>query len=162
MPTSSPDVSSHRTLTTAALERWRGWAETLADNGSQPSPLEILEAGVVLGIPQPMAALEADAKAIADVRQLEAAIARQRGAMAARLAADGGPAGVRERLAAARAEVRRLEKLVGMDPRAIAVGQTVRRVDEIRRDHPRAFLAAAKAGVGTAAKKTTRKRKVTA
>jgi hypothetical protein len=159
MPTSSPAVLTHRTLTAAALERWRGWAETLAAGGPQPAPLEILEAGAVLGVREPMAVLEDDARAISDVRQLQAAIDRQRAAMAERLAADGGPAGVREKLAAARAEVRRLEKLVGMDPRALVVAQTVRRADEIRRDHPRAFTPARSAAT---AKKTTRKQKVKA
>jgi hypothetical protein len=137
---------THRNLKAAALKRWQDWAAALADNGPPPPPLEVLEAGAMLAIESPMAALEADAAAIVRVRDLEAAAARTRAAIAERLANDGGPAGVRERLAAAKAEVRRLEKLVGMDPRSLAAGRADHEAATIRRDHPRAFNATKKQG----------------
>jgi hypothetical protein len=136
---------THRNLKAAAMKRWQDWAAALADNGPPP-PLEVLEAGAMLAIESPMAALEADAAAIVRVRGLEAVAARTRAAIAERLAGDGGPSGVRERLAAARAEVRRLEKLVGMDPRALTVGRVDHEAAMIRRDHPRAFNATKKQG----------------
>lgn len=134
-------TATFRTMKNDALRQWRSWAATLADGGAPPPPMAALEAGAVLSIPSPMAALEADAAAIRDERQLREQADRTEAAVARRLAADGGPAGVRERLAAAKAEVRRLEKLVGIDPRMLAVGRARTEADKIRAAHPRAFPA---------------------
>jgi hypothetical protein len=132
-------TATFKNMRSEALRQWRAWAATLADGGSPPPPLEILEAGARLSIPAPMDALESDAAAIREVRALVEQAARTEAAVAERLAADGGPAGVRERLSAARAECRRLERLVGPDPRMLAVGRARTEADKIRAAHPRAF-----------------------
>jgi hypothetical protein len=130
-----------RAMKNEILTRWRRWAAALADGDSPPPALEVLEAGAVLGVREPMAALEADAAAIQTHRQLQATADRTAAAVADRLAADGGPAGVRERLAAARAEVRRLTKLSGLDPRSLAAARARTQADAIAAGHPRAFPA---------------------
>jgi hypothetical protein len=132
-------TATFKNMKAEALRQWRSWAATLADGGTPPPPLEVLEAGARLGIPVPMDALEADATAIREERALREQADRTEAAVAERVAADGGPAGVRERLAAARAEVRRLERLTGMDPRMLAVGRARAEAGRIREAHPRAF-----------------------
>lgn len=134
-------VATFKNMKSDALRQWRGWAATLADGGSPPPPLEVLEAGARLSIASPMDALENDATALRDERALREQADRTAAAIADRLAADGGPAGVREKLTAAKAEVRRLEKLVGMDPRALGLGQARAAADRIRAAHPRVFPA---------------------
>ena len=49
---------------------WAQWATALADGGQPPEPLALLEAGGLLGIDQPADALEKDARAIREVRDL--------------------------------------------------------------------------------------------
>lgn len=136
--------TTFRAMKAETLKNWRRWAATLADGGSPPPPMEILEAGAVLAIPSPMAALEADVAAIQSRRQLQEQADRTAAAIADRLAADGGPAGVRDRLAAARAEVRRLTRLTGLDPRALAAARARSEADAIAAAHPRVFAAVAK------------------
>ena len=142
--TATAAVNDYRAMKSAALKSWRAWAFTLADGGPPPPPLEVLEAGAVLSIPSPMAALEADAAAVRDERAIRLQADRTEAAVAERLAADGGPAGVRERLSAARAECRRLERLVGPDPRMLAVGRARTEAGKIRERHDRVFPAPSK------------------
>jgi hypothetical protein len=146
MSTTATIAPPRSSIKSTTLRRWQEWAAALADGGPPPAPLDLLEAGAVLAIASPMAELEADSQAIVRVRALENSTARLRAAIAERLAGDGGPAGVRERLAAARAEVRRLEKLVGMDPRSLTVGRADHEAAQIRRAHPRAFGSSHKQG----------------
>ena len=144
MDATATPTTTFTAMKTAAIERWREWAESLSRHGSPPPPLDVLEAGAVLGIPSPMDALERDAEALGTVRHMEDSVARGRAVIAERRAADGGPAGVREKLSAARAEVRRLEKLSGLDPRAIQIEATASEAQALRRKHARAFPAASK------------------
>lgn len=50
---------------------WAKWARTVAAGGQPPAPVQLLKAGGMLGITHPGDALERDAAAICEVRQLE-------------------------------------------------------------------------------------------
>lgn len=86
---------------TEARERWAGWAMGIAAKAPWPSPVEILECGIVLAVEEPGAALEADAEAVGQALDLErrlaaataerqrlAALGRRLAAGAARLAGE--------------------------------------------------------------------------
>jgi hypothetical protein len=132
-------TATFKTMKNDALRQWRSWAGTLADGGPPPPPLEVLEAGAVLGVREPMASLESDATAIRDERSIREQADRQAAAITAKSAADGGPAGVRAALAAARKEVVRLQRLAGVHPGWLAVGRARAEADKIRERHPRVF-----------------------
>lgn len=146
---------------TAALAKWRSWVHDIVDEGKAPAMLEVREAAELLGVSNALVELEADAKALRDVRLLEQRLAATKQAIADRTAADGDQATIRTKLAAAKAEVRRLEKLVGVSPLHYRVADLVRSVDTIRRNRWRVFDRETKRRP-TGKKKTTSKQKVTA
>lgn len=128
----------------AALTKWRGWAEELAKGGNAPPMAEVVEAAGLLGIDHAARELERDAAAILQVKHLEQEVEITRRAIGDRTAADGGPAGVRERLTAARAEVRRLEALVGTSPLHHRMANMMQEANTLRRTRTRVFPPAAK------------------
>lgn len=139
------------TKKTQLSTQWRRWAETLADGGEAPAAIEILEAGAMLSIEKPIAALQADADAILQVRLLEANAAKIHAEVAARVAPYGGQAGLREKVSELRQELRRMESLIGISSQTMQAGRIVGEASKIRRAHPRAFE------VETKSKKATKK-----
>jgi hypothetical protein len=125
-----------------AEDNWRQWATALADGGSPPAPLELLEAGGLLGINQPADALEKDAYAIREVRDLESQAAGLREQAAAQRAPHGTQAERRDRIAALRAEIRKLEGLSGVHPLQVRAGEILGEAGRLRRQHPHAFRPA--------------------
>jgi hypothetical protein len=87
----------------AALERWQGWADDLADGGSMPNVADVLAAGMALGIQNALDALAADAAALAAVRRLEERIRGREQYHRELLAPYGGT------FTALKAEIRRVE-----------------------------------------------------
>lgn len=122
-----------------AAESWRAWATTLADGGKPPAVAELLEAGVVLQIPEPMAALEADAAALAEARDLEQRAALTRDAIKQRIAPYGGADGVRARIAELKRELERLQGFLGMTRHHVIAGQLAGEATRLRARHPRVF-----------------------
>lgn len=122
-----------------ALAKWRSWVNDIVEEGKAPAMLEVREAAELLGVSNALAELEADAKALRDVRLLEQRLATTKQAIADRTAADGDQATIRSKLAAARREVARLEKLVGVSPMHYRVAELVRDVETIRRSRWRVF-----------------------
>lgn len=66
---------AHRKMRREALARWRGWARDAADGRAVPPPHELMAAGLLLGIPTPAYALEADADTLREIEQAERGIA---------------------------------------------------------------------------------------
>ena len=124
---------------------WAQWATALADGGQPPEPLALLEAGGLLGIDQPADALERDARAIREVRDLEAEAAGLREREAARRAPHGSQEERRAKIGELKAEIRRLETMAGVSPLQMQAGSLLGAAGQIRRKHPRAFLPAAPA-----------------
>lgn len=122
-----------------AAKNWKAWAEAMADGGKPPAVLELLEAGAVLGIREPMAELERDANAIAEVRDLELRAQLCRDRIAERIAPFGGAQGVRDRINELRAELRKLEGLVGITATHHQAGQLAGEASRLRAKHPRVF-----------------------
>lgn len=123
-----------------ALVKWRGWVNDIVEGGKAPPVLEVREAAELLGVANGIAELEADAKALRDLRHLEERLAATKQAMDDRTAADGDQATIRAKLAAARAEVCRLESLIGITPAQFArISELVRSIETIRRGRPRIF-----------------------
>lgn len=143
-----------------ALAKWRSWVNDIVEAGKSPPVLEVREAAELLGVTNAIAELEADAKALRDLRHLEQQLAATKKAMADRTASDGDQATIRAKLAAARAEVRRLEKLVGVSPIHYRVSELVRAIETLRRARWRVFDRPTKRS--TSKKKRTPKQKVTA
>ena len=142
-----------------ALAKWRSWVHDIVDDGKAPAMLEVREAAELLGVSNALAELEADAKALRDVRHLEQRLATTKQAIADRTAADGDQATIRSKLAAARREVARLEKLVGVSPMHYRVSELVRTIETIRRTRWRVFDRPTKR---TVTRKKTSKQKVNA
>lgn len=142
-------------LRAAAERNWSTWASGLADGGAPPPPLELLEAAALLGIHEPAAALEGDAAAIRRVADLEAHAAGLREQAAAQRAPHGSQDERRERIAALKAEIRKLEALSGVHPFQLRAGEILGAAGRIRRKHPRAFRAPAP----VVAKKTPSRKK---
>jgi hypothetical protein len=126
-----------------AEDNWTKWATALADGGQPPEPLQLLEAGGLLGIAQPADALEKDANAIREVRDRDAQAAGLREQAATQREPHGTQAERRERIAALRAEIRKLEGLSGIHPFQVRAGEILGAAGRIRRKHPRAFRAPA-------------------
>jgi hypothetical protein len=129
-------------LRAAAERNWSTWASGLADGGAPPPPLELLEAAALLGIHEPAAALEGDAAAIRRVADLEAHAAGLREQAAAQRAPHGTQAERRDRIAALRAEIRKLEGLSGVHPLQVRAGEILGEAGRLRRQHPHAFRPA--------------------
>ena len=110
-PTTSPFKRLHNRMIRDARTRWRSWAAAIAGGGDWPSPREILEAGAVLGLAEPGAALEADADALRTLAQVEKNIVAIEAAGVEALAPWGGLAGLEAAIVQAKAEATRLEEL---------------------------------------------------
>lgn len=121
-----------------ARSRWAAWAATLADGGDPPLPLELLEAGALLRVDHPAAALEADADAIREVRQLEAWADAGRIHTEQLLAPYGGERGVQERIAELKAELAKLEE-IGNPWRHLSHSHYAGQAKQLRHKHARAF-----------------------
>lgn len=138
-----------------AEANWTQWATALADGGGPPEPLALLEAGGLLNIDQPADALEKDAHAIRQVRDLEQQAADLKTRITSQRAPFGDQAERRARIAALRSEIRRLESMSGIHPLSIRAGEMLGDAGRIRRKHPRAFRPAE----AVATKKPTRRTK---
>jgi hypothetical protein len=111
----------------------------MADGGPAPAPLEVLEAGAVLNVREPMAALEADVDAIGEVRRIETQTAALRAKFKAQRAAHGDGVAIRARMGELRRELRRLESLLMPSPEMMTAGRLDRDAAIIRERHPRVF-----------------------
>lgn len=139
-----------------AEDNWTRWATTLADGGAPPEPLALLEAGGLLGLPQPADALEKDAAAIREVRDLEQRAGEYRERAAKQRKPHGTHDERRQRIAALKAELRLLESLQGVSPVLMHAGYLSGAAARIREKHPRAFRSPKST---PAQKRTTRKQK---
>ncbi len=144
-------------LQTEALARWRGWAAEIAGGGQPPTPVEVLEAGAILEIAGPMQALEDDATALRDAGRLRERAQVVKEQLDRPLREAGGAQAVRDRLDELRAEVRRLENLVGGHHFA-GWSAVLSQVREIERKHPRVFPEPAPAATAKTKPTTTRRR----
>lgn len=151
-PPADPAITAaRRRLEAEALATWRGWIDDVVAGGTMPDLRATFETGAILGIAQPLDALEADIAARREVEGLELQAERGRQEIAQSLAPYGGERGVQERLEELRAEVRRLEELA--NPwRYMACTSGAGRVHKLRRENPRAFPPEAP----TAAQKSTK------
>ena len=111
-PSPNPFKKAHARMIRDARGRWRAWAAAIAAGGDWPAPRDILEAGAILGLAEPAAALEADAATLTEMSQAEKNIELCQETAAAALAPFGGSAeGLADAVAAAQAEVERLKAL---------------------------------------------------
>jgi hypothetical protein len=133
------------------LTQWRSWAQSIADGGATPSPMAVLESAAVLGIPEPMAALEADANAISEASAIEWQIKATAEKIEERLAPYGGEAGLRAKIAETRRELDRMIGLAGPE-KWIQHGRMKGDLGRLRGQHPRVF------GEIEPAPKTTRRK----
>jgi hypothetical protein len=138
-PTTSPFKRLHTRMVRDARARWVGWAAAIAGGGDWPSPREILEAGAVLGIAEPGAALEADVDALRTLAQVEKNIVAIEAAGVEALAPWGGLAGLEAAIVQAKAEATRLEELHrSWADGGPSLSQRWER-DRIKRSYPRLF-----------------------
>jgi hypothetical protein len=154
----SMEAVMYEKLRAAAEKNWATWAAGLADGGAPPPPLELLEAGGLLGIERPADALEKDANAIREVRDLEQRAAGLRERAKTERAPHGTQAERRARIVALRAEIKKLENLAGVHPWDLHAGQLLGQADRIRSKHPHAFRPSPPAPTG----KRPRRKAVTA
>ncbi len=143
-PSPNPFKKAHARMIREARGRWRAWAAAIAAGGDWPAPRDILEAGAILGLAEPAAALEADAATLCEIAQAERNVESSRDAAAAALAPFNGTAeGLADAVAAARAEVERLKAIY----EAWYDGGSVRywqdRINSLRRGAGRLFAEAA-------------------
>jgi hypothetical protein len=110
-PAPNPYKRLHNRMVRETRDRWRGWAAAIADGGDWPSPRDILESGVILGLAEPAAALEADVDALRTLSQVEKNIVAIEAAGVEALAPWGGLAGLEAAIVQAKAEATRLEEL---------------------------------------------------
>jgi hypothetical protein len=127
----------------AALAKWRGWAEEIAAGGKTPPMNELVEVATLLGIDHAAREMERDASAILEVRQLDEQAEGVQLAIRDRLTVEGGPDGIKEKLAAAQREVERLKKLRGTCPMHYRLAELGQRAATIRKARPRVFAPAA-------------------
>jgi len=125
-------------LKRAALATWRTWAEQLSAGGALPDPVEVLRAGTLLGIREPMSALATDAAAIRDAADLDARAEAERKRVHTRLARWGGIAGARERVRELEAELRELKHITDASAFYMA-GSLAGQASNLRAKYPRAF-----------------------
>jgi hypothetical protein len=138
-PSPNPFKKAHARMIREARGRWRGWAAAIADGGDWPSPRDILESGVILGLAEPAAALEADADALRTLAQVEKNIVAIEAAGVEALAPWGGLAGLEAAIVQAKAEATRLEELQrSWADGGPSLSQRWER-DRIKRSYPRLF-----------------------
>jgi hypothetical protein len=136
-------MTSFPKLRRDAAKRWAEWAHAIADGGELPPPMQVLEAGALLGVESPMAALEADAEVLLEVADLERRAAHARDTIAAQSAAHGGPEGIRDRIRTLKVELRKLEGLTGVTAAHHSFGQLAGEASRLRAKHPRVFATTA-------------------
>lgn len=139
-PAPNPFKKAHERMTREARGRWRAWAASIAAGENWPGARDILEAGAILGLAEPAAALEADAATLCEIAQAEKNIELCRDTAAAALAPFGGSAeGLADAVAAAKAEVERLKALyeAWFDGGSIRYWQD--RINSLRRGAGRLF-----------------------
>lgn len=125
-------------LKAATLEQWRGWAESMAAGGASPTPVAVLDAGALLEIPSPMAALEADAKAIVEAAALEAQIEANVASDQERLEQFGGTVeSMRARIEQLKNELRAAHN--AMMSHGYSAGLQRGELGRLRAKHPRVF-----------------------
>jgi hypothetical protein len=142
-----------------AAASWRQWAHQLADGGDPPRPVEVLEAGVVLRLAEPMDALQEAAATIAKVGQLEQRAAAARDDRERQLEPFGGEQGLADRIAELTAQLEQLRSLAS-PWRCLDAGQLAGEADRLRRKNP--LLWPATPAAPTPAKKTTSRRRAIA
>jgi hypothetical protein len=108
--------------------------------------------------------MERDASAILEVRQLDEQAEGVQLAIRDRLTVEGGPDGIREKLAAAQREVERLKKLRGTTPMHFRLAELSQRAATIRKSRPRVFAPQEKRAKMTSStsKKASKKKAVKA
>jgi hypothetical protein len=124
---------------TDALAKWRGWAEQIANGGKVPDMNEVAAAASALGITNAASELERDASALLEVRHLEQEAELVGHAIKDRLTVEGGPDAIRAKLAAARREVERLQRLVGTNPLHFKLSSLTGQARALRLSRPRVF-----------------------
>jgi hypothetical protein len=145
--------------TAAALAKWRGWADEIAAGGKTPPMNELVEVAALLNIDQAAREMERDASALMEVRHLDEQAKGVALAIRERLTVDGGPDGIKEKLAAAQREVERLKKLRGTCPMHYRLAELGQRAATIRKARPRVFAPPVKRAKMTSATKKTSKKK---
>jgi hypothetical protein len=103
--------------------------------------------------------MERDASALMEVRHLDEQAKGVALAIRERLTVDGGPDGIKEKLAAAQREVERLKKLRGTCPMHYRLAELGQRAATIRKARPRVFAPPVKRAKMTSATKKTSKKK---
>ena len=120
------------------ISTWRDMAKALAE-GNSPRPRDVLELAAALEVENPGAALEADAAAIRERKQCDAAIALCETTVLKRLAPFGGRVEVLQAAAEkAAAEAKRLHDIL-VDVTAGHEGFWLQVVSGLVRRHPRVF-----------------------
>lgn len=122
----------------AAIARWRTWAEDIGRGGPTPPGSVVMDAAYMLKIADPAGTLAEDARVMAAVRAGEARTAADRAAYQAAIDAEGGQAEILQKIESHKAEVARLEALIGPG-RAMALGYAAGETTALRRRNPRLF-----------------------
>lgn len=130
------EIATLADMRSKALTDWRSAARQIADGGSPPSVIEVLEWGVLLGIEGPMEELERDAAAILEADELEDRAAAVKARLEQPIRDAGGTAAIRDRIAELKSEARRLEGLIDGN-HFTPWSYTLRELSDIRRRHPR-------------------------
>ncbi len=130
--------SKFAALEAEAMRSWRQYAADMAGDGRSPQPEEVLRVGAILQIPNPATALEADAKALRDMRRVEDRIARSKRDAAAIVEPWGGD---RARLMA---DIEGTEQRLKDMKRALLIGfnggaDWFGPRERLKRDNPRVF-----------------------
>jgi len=129
----------------AALERdtirqWRTWATEIANGGTAPTPLDVLQAAAVLVIDgPPAAALEADAEALNMVKALDARVAEIEADYASLVAEYGDRERITEMVAEVNSELARLKSIQARIVNGSGGSYHRQQADRIRAAHPRIF-----------------------
>ena len=94
---------------------WRTWAHDIANGRPEPTANDVVEVAIALGIEDPAGDLERDAEIIRDVAAAERTIKICEADRVERLRQFGGDAeNIRVAIAAAKAEVSRLEEILDL------------------------------------------------
>jgi hypothetical protein len=124
--------------------QWRDWASAMAEGKASPTPTAVLDAGATLEILQPFDALESDAKAIAEAKDIEARIEMAAARDAAIVEPYGGLREAKQHLLAIEAEVKSLRgKLASY---GWANGYARGELSRLKQKHPRVFDITTKEG----------------
>lgn len=126
-------------MTADAVRLWRSWATAVADGNRSPAePRQMVEVALTLGIRDPGSALAKDAEAIAGVRAYETRRQAAVDADAKRIADLGGRQAIVERQKAIEDELKLLRAALAQGG-AFAASEWQRAATKIRRETPRIF-----------------------